>query len=557
MKKISDPRAKECALPNSCQPEMTQQRGVIFYIRGAGHLERLIVAAMTLRQHYEGRVAILVEGSFFPILSRLGEYLDIQVVHLEESGHPPYSAKVACLKYTPFAVTLFLDADVIVRTSVVPYFEILGNNDFVFTHFPYPFYGVSVKIENWRKLRLTENSLVDQALTAPPINLGSFAYRKDAEFLASWEQLATRAGNAGAHIPDEICAQVYLPRLKYSLAGVEWGVCGMTEPSSPTDKIIHFLGRSHEGAYPQVGLYQQYLQEAMSGFPDLFEACLEPPTKLAPTVREIRKRAAPVGKPNLLYTVAFDPPNGRLHRTMAKMLVSSLRRTYFEGDILVFRNSDSPLFPSGRPHVREIYIPFDGEGRDLAKYAYEFKFLAADFISSTEYQKIFFADADCLAVNNITSLLDSGTGIQFSIEYGFNLASSQFRGHLQKVDEKILSARPGSNSGVWCVPGEEYQSLMRQWQAIYHSPKQEGAFHGDQPAWNRLLVDTHLDTDAFAEDDLMYPLVNHPDPVAWSKAKLLHFFSGTPATKVEAMFTAYMRTFYADAAPFIVDFLEF
>ena len=47
---------------------------------------------------------------------------------------------------------------------------------------------------------------------------------------------------------------------------------------------------------------------------------------------------------HLAYTVAFDPPGSPGHSSMAKMLASSLLRTYFGGDIIVFRNSPEPLF---------------------------------------------------------------------------------------------------------------------------------------------------------------------------------------------------------------------
>ncbi|MGI8605403.1 MAG: hypothetical protein ACR2OZ_20710 [Verrucomicrobiales bacterium] len=47
---------------------------------------------------------------------------------------------------------------------------------------------------------------------------------------------------------------------------------------------------------------------------------------------------------HLAYTVAFDAPGSPGHRMMAKMLASTLLRTYFDGDVIVFRNSPDPLF---------------------------------------------------------------------------------------------------------------------------------------------------------------------------------------------------------------------
>lgn len=43
----------------------------------------------------------------------------------------------------------------------------------------------------------------------------------------------------------------------------------------------------------------------------------------------------PRARRNLVYTVAIDRPGQTGHRNMAKMLVSSLLRTRFSGDIMV------------------------------------------------------------------------------------------------------------------------------------------------------------------------------------------------------------------------------
>ncbi len=49
-------------------------------------------------------------------------------------------------------------------------------------------------------------------------------------------------------------------------------------------------------------------------------------------------------KKNLIYTIAFDSPNTEGYRFLGKMLASSLLRTFFTGDVVVFRNTPMPLF---------------------------------------------------------------------------------------------------------------------------------------------------------------------------------------------------------------------
>lgn len=59
----------------------------------------------------------------------------------------------------------------------------------------------------------------------------------------------------------------------------------------------------------------------------------------------------------LAFTVALDPPGSPGHRMMSKLLASSLLRTHFDGDVVVFRNSPEPLFRVPRQGLEEFYIP--------------------------------------------------------------------------------------------------------------------------------------------------------------------------------------------------------
>jgi hypothetical protein len=76
------------------------------------------------------------------------------------------------------------------------------------------------------------------------------------------------------------------------------------------------------------------------------------------------KRKEP--RKNLVYTIAFDAPNSESYRFLGKMLASSLLRTFFTGDIMVFRNSPAPLFLVERKGLEEVYLetpPLHGQER--------------------------------------------------------------------------------------------------------------------------------------------------------------------------------------------------
>lgn len=59
---------------------------------------------------------------------------------------------------------------------------------------------------------------------------------------------------------------------------------------------------------------------------------------------------------HLAYTIAFDAPETGGHRLLAKMLAMSLSRCHFDGDILIFRNSEAPISESkSAVHIRPLH----------------------------------------------------------------------------------------------------------------------------------------------------------------------------------------------------------
>ncbi len=97
-------------------------------------------------------------------------------------------------------------------------------------------------------------------------------------------------------------------------------------------------------------------------------------------------------KPNLIYSVAFDPPGWRGGRTLLKMLGGSLLRTYWSGDILLFRNFEQPLFLVERAGLKEVQVDTMNWDRNTAKVdekrlreALEFRFEVGPHIETKDY----------------------------------------------------------------------------------------------------------------------------------------------------------------------------
>ena len=159
-------------------------------------------------------------------------------------------------------------------------------------------------------------------------------------------------------------------------------------------------------------------------------------------------------RPNLVYILAIDPPGYGGNRQLAKMLASSLVRTYFTGDILLFRNTPQPLFLMPRKGVEEVFIDCGGSlatadlrelnriGRPwlppvastiqrasidatqiplnaatgsrplwtraraeaLARVAMSLKYGVRSYVDPSEYGWVVYMDADCLSLRNLDHL---------------------------------------------------------------------------------------------------------------------------------------------------------
>lgn len=213
-------------------------------------------------------------------------------------------------------------------------------------------------------------------------------------------------------------------------------------------------------------------------------------------------------KPNLAYTLAIDPPGHGGTRQMAKMLAASLLRTFWSGEVLVFRNTPRPLFLVQRGAVEEVYLEIDeqewmrmrpsdkntefddGEiddfrgSRDqrperwtkvkadsLAQYAMRWKSRARDFIDASRYEWIMFLDADCLALRNLDHLLPKRDGVWrldgeppdiiYQTERGRTVWQGVFDAYLahgssRHRDRKVTSKRRADAEGADCsAPASE------------------------------------------------------------------------------------------------------
>jgi hypothetical protein len=272
-------------------------------------------------------------------------------------------------------------------------------------------------------------------------------------------------------------------------------------------------------------------------------------------------------RPHLLYTVAFDPPGSEGCRILAKMLASSLLRTGFGGDILIFRNSEAPLFLVGRQGLEEVFIETPPvRGMKGAEFAWCWKYRVRDHVLAWmddrggigAWDKVLFLDADSLALRNIDHLLEGDWDLGFHPERGRDIGIQQFSCFL--TDEECARwKRDGANSGTLAVAARHYDKVMRHWERIDTGPTERASFCRDQGSWNRVLIESGeagLRTQAFPEGEVAFPLFLQPRFQDYQKAALVHTVGGDTMEKIRFTFGLWMGIFLCDPSALYFNFVE-
>ena len=113
---------------------------------------------------------------------------------------------------------------------------------------------------------------------------------------------------------------------------------------------------------------------------------------------------------HLFASVLLDPPGSRTSRQLGKVQASSLLRTLFPGEMVVWRNFPEPLYPVERKGVHEVdFVPDrplrNEELEDLRREAKGQ--MARSLVShASRYEWIILADAGVMALRNWDHLFE-------------------------------------------------------------------------------------------------------------------------------------------------------
>jgi len=242
---------------------------------------------------------------------------------------------------------------------------------------------------------------------------------------------------------------------------------------------------------------------------------------------------------------------------MAKFLVLSLLRTHFNGDIVVFRNSTAPLFMVARAGVREVYVQTEHPTDEIFwDYAQSWKFRIRHHLDVTGYDKVFFLDADCLALRSINPLLEGDWDLGVYPEPG-SRAGTRFYNCFIHEEEAAGLKHEGINGGTVAVRASRYREVMEAWERIHFGPSARPRYFADQAALTRLVIDTPLRKRMFARPDLTTPFAFDPRAEVYFGSRLVHL-AGTVHfdVKLRFIFGLYLNTFFFDRQATLMQIME-
>jgi hypothetical protein len=265
----------------------------------------------------------------------------------------------------------------------------------------------------------------------------------------------------------------------------------------------------------------------------------------------------------LAYTIAIDTPEAGGNRLMAMVLAMSLVRSQFDGDVVIFRSGEVPIFHLPRVGLYEYELPVpDGlAGRAMAEEAWSWKYRVADRVEeharAVGAEKILYLDSDILCLRNPDHLLEGDWEIGTVLERGRSYAERFYSAYLTDEELRRLSGRPPVNAGTFAVRTERYREVMAAWQVIHEGPPPErNPRPCDQCAWNRMVLDTTLKVRSFEPESVMFPLNKDFDYRRYRDATFVHALGDGIEGKAKFLFGLYISTYFFDEAGTMLHLLD-
>lgn len=230
--------------------------GIIYYNKGQKILTRLAVSTRSLRESgYTGELAWIIDGkdSINGTMAKLAKKMDVQIIRID-TPMAPLCAKSSLWRYTPYEVSLFIDADTVVLTSPDQLLAEAEEHGFGVTQFSnWITTGSKIggRIRAWGIVPEVSPRDVRKALNyGLAVNTGVFGFDKKHPLLPHWEQITHSAGRVGgpqapmSRVLDEVSCQIVVPKHRHILWTDRWNwSCQYGHSADPA--IIHYHGGKH------------------------------------------------------------------------------------------------------------------------------------------------------------------------------------------------------------------------------------------------------------------------------------------------------------------------
>lgn len=230
-------------------------KGVIYYNRGSKCTLRMLISIFTLRKVYDGDILVLFEGSQPQWFLKALDNFNVSTKHINTTSHRnPLNVKSSLWRYSPFDLTMFMDADTVIIRPIDSYFDLIKENGFVtgkFSDWVTSGSRIRHRIKQWSPI-FDKKYLNDAINYGDAINTGINGWVNGNPMLEAWEELCEKGSKykCSDRVADEMACQLLLHVYPHQLAGVEWGTSVKYGIETLETKIIHYHGQKHVEDYP-------------------------------------------------------------------------------------------------------------------------------------------------------------------------------------------------------------------------------------------------------------------------------------------------------------------
>jgi hypothetical protein len=249
---------------------MAETQGVLYLNQNQKCIVRLLVSVFSLRKHYSGPISLIAVGDQPKWFTDKIKTMNVDIVPVHTDMHIPALVRKARLhEYSPYDVSMFIDADTLIVAPIDEYFDKIREYKFCTGEFAGWKTSGGTMSRRIKSFSPVVPDYVEPALNyGKATNTGIFGFTKDSPVLEEWKWIAEEGWlNGCSRIPDEVGCQMLLHKYKHWLAPVEWGTSVKYGDTGKNLKIVHYHGRKHVHPLPLCNLWKQAYWELYYSFP--------------------------------------------------------------------------------------------------------------------------------------------------------------------------------------------------------------------------------------------------------------------------------------------------